>query len=140
MSKTNPFGYGKTFSGPDIRDRLSGIQGRIDEIDNDLQDHYVSMREEEYADTDHPEIDELVAEKKELADEAAELEDLDQDVEYIPEGYFQKYAEELAEELLPRDTLASWPCTCVDWKEAAEALQSDYTVLELYDETYYYRG
>ena len=48
-------------------------------------------------------------------------------------------AQELAEDcgLIPDD--AKWPCNCIDWEQAAEELQVDYSTVEYDGETYYYR-
>ena len=47
----------------------------------------------------------------------------------IRDSYSEDYAQELAEDngaISSSD--ASWPNTCVDWKQAARELQMDYTV------------
>ena len=48
----------------------------------------------------------------------------------IRDSYFEKYAEELADDLglLPKD--AAWPATCIDWEKAARELQVDYTSVD----------
>ena len=44
----------------------------------------------------------------------------------IRRSYFQDYAQELAEDcgMMPKDL--SWPCTCIDWEQAARELEMDY--------------
>jgi antirestriction protein len=58
----------------------------------------------------------------------------------IRESYFQEYAQELAEEcgMLP-DNL-TWPCTCIDWEQAAHELRFDYSAIEFDDVTYLIRS
>lgn len=56
----------------------------------------------------------------------------------IPDWEFQRYAEELADDLgvVPD---AQWPLTHIDWAAAAEELKVDYSVVEFDGETYYIR-
>jgi hypothetical protein len=58
----------------------------------------------------------------------------------IRDSYFEKYAEELADDLgaVPRD--AKWPMTCIDWKQAAEELQVDYTSVNFDNVIYWMRS
>ena len=60
-------------------------------------------------------------------------------VTLIRESYFQEYAQELAEDIgaIPKD--ASWPCTCIDWEQAARELRMDYSSVEYDGVTYWYR-
>lgn len=57
----------------------------------------------------------------------------------IRDSYFKEYAQQLADDIgaIPRD--ASWPCTCIDWDQAAHALQQDYTAVEFDGVTYWVR-
>lgn len=57
----------------------------------------------------------------------------------IRDSYFQKYAEQLADDLglVPSD--AGWPMTCIDWEQAARELQQDYTSVDFDGETYWIR-
>ena len=60
-------------------------------------------------------------------------------VTMIRDSYFKRYAMELADELgaVPAD--AGWPCTCIDWDQAARELQWDYSSVEFDGVTYWYR-
>lgn len=60
-------------------------------------------------------------------------------VELIRDSYFETHARELAEDLGAIPSNATWPCTCIDWKQAAEELQSDYTAGEFDGVTYWVR-
>ena len=53
------------------------------------------------------------------------------------EDYFETYARQLAEDIGAISGEEKWPLTCIDWKEAAEELQQDYTSLDFGGETYY---
>lgn len=56
----------------------------------------------------------------------------------ILESYFERYAQDLAEELY--EVADHWPFTCIDWEEAAEELKVDYTTYEIDGYTYYQRA
>ncbi len=60
-------------------------------------------------------------------------------VTLIADRYFKKYAMELADEIgaIPKD--ATWPCTCIDWDQAASELQMDYTSVEIDGHTFWVR-
>ena len=57
----------------------------------------------------------------------------------IADGYFQEYAQELAEDCGMVDTSARWPMTCIDWEQAARELQMDYSNILIHGSTYWYR-
>ncbi len=57
----------------------------------------------------------------------------------IRESYFKDYAQELAEELGAIPDSVTWPCTCIDWDQAARELQMDYTCVDFDGVTYYCR-
>lgn len=60
-------------------------------------------------------------------------------VTLIRDSYFEDYARELAEDIgaVPAD--AQWPMRCIDWKQAARELQTDYTTVEFDGVTYWTR-
>lgn len=60
-------------------------------------------------------------------------------VHLIAEGYFQDYAQDLAEGCGMVDTNASWPMNCIDWEQAARELQMDYSHIIIHGSTYWYR-
>lgn len=58
----------------------------------------------------------------------------------ISDHYFENYARDMAEDIHGRAIRdASWPFDCIDWEQAAEALQQDYTAVEYGDVTYWVR-
>lgn len=60
-------------------------------------------------------------------------------VELVADSYFQEYAQNLAEDCGMVDTNARWPMDCIDWKQAANELQMDYSYILIHDSTYWYR-
>lgn len=57
----------------------------------------------------------------------------------IRDTYFKDYAQELAEEIGAIPEGATWPCTCIDWDQAARELQYDYSGVEIDGITYWTR-
>ena len=57
----------------------------------------------------------------------------------VRDSYFQRYAQELAEDCGMIQDGARWPYTCIDWEQAARELQQDYTSLEYDGVTYWAR-
>ena len=85
-------------------------------------------------------------EKEQLAtlkEFAKEFEDYAVDFQYgeiaIRDSYFRDYAMELAEDSGAIDSNSVWPNTCIDWTEAANELQMDYTAIEFDGITYWVR-
>lgn len=58
----------------------------------------------------------------------------------IADDDFEDYARELAEECGMIKDDVSWPMTCIDWTEAAEELQQDYSQVEVDGTTYWFRS
>ena len=88
---------------------------------------------------DEDEVQELIA-LKALADEASGYAaDWTYGEMLIRDSYFEEYARQLAEDIgaIPSD--ARWPCTCIDWEQAARELRMDYTAVEFGDVTYWVR-
>lgn len=57
----------------------------------------------------------------------------------ILDGYFEDYARQMAEDIGAIDRDAGWPCGYIDWEAAANALQMDYTDVQLDGFTYWVR-
>lgn len=84
---------------------------------------------------------------REEAEELAELLDLQSQAEgycdwrhgctLINDDYFKEYAQEFAEDIGAINHDATWPNTCIDWEQAAEELQMDYTSVDFGGETFY---
>lgn len=58
---------------------------------------------------------------------------------FILESYFTTYAQQLADDIGAVDAKADWPNAYIDWEAAAEALQGDYSSIEVDGYTYYAR-
>lgn len=57
----------------------------------------------------------------------------------IRDSYFKEYAQELAEDIGAINEDATWPNTCIDWKQAARELQMDYTRVDFDGVAYWIR-
>jgi hypothetical protein len=60
-------------------------------------------------------------------------------VTLIRDSHFKDYAQQFAEDVGAIDDNARWPCTCIDWDQAARELQMDYSSTEFNETTYWYR-
>jgi hypothetical protein len=59
----------------------------------------------------------------------------------ISDIYFEDYAKQLAEDITDyRESEAQWPYNHIDWFEAAQELQNDYTSIDFDGETYWIRS
>lgn len=137
---------------------------RIDELQSDY-DALVSAKKEAIDARDSADEDEL--EKAEEALDAAEedlknfdeLDELNALTAFASEGeqassewhdgatlvldsFFTEYAQQLAEEIGLIDAAGThnWPFGCIDWGQAAEELQQDYTTADFDGETYWVRS
>jgi hypothetical protein len=99
------------------------LQDRIDELEE------MEERDEE----DQEELDNLLELKSNIGPTAWKY-----GVLLIPDSKFEEYAEDTARDISGIDT-NTWPFSCIDWSQAAEALQMDYSRVEYDNETYWYR-
>lgn len=60
-------------------------------------------------------------------------------VTLVRDSYFKDYAQELADDIGAIPAGASWPCTCIDWDQAARELRMDYSSVEFDGVTYWTR-
>lgn len=81
-------------------------------------------------------------EHKALIDEADGYGDFRHGEALIRDDGFEDYARELAGDLGYLDDKKSnqWPYTCIDWEQAANELQQDYTSVEFGGTTYWIRS
>jgi len=102
---------------------------------SELQARLIELQEYE-ADLDDDERAELAA--------LLEIDDLEylatDGAVLIAESEFEDYARSYATELWGNELEASWPFNCIDWKQAANDLSSEFTVIEYAGESYYTRG
>ena len=62
----------------------------------------------------------------------------DNGVYLVEENDFKEFAEEFAKGLYGFNS-NDWPFRCINWDEAAGELESDYSIIEIDDATYYYQ-
>jgi len=111
----------------------------------DMQDRLIELQgmREAYLDNPYSEVDLDDDEQAELA-ALLEIDDLEylatDNAVLIPESEFEDYARSYATELWGNELEASWPFNCIDWKQAANDLSSEFTVIEYAGESYYTRG
>ncbi len=120
----------------DSRDVIARIEQLRDEIEaaaipaNEIGGPNDSMEDER---------DELVA----LESLAEEAQGYAADWQYgeclIRDSYFERYAMELADDIGAIPNNAGWPCTCIDWEQAARELKMDYTQVDFGGEAYWIR-
>jgi len=69
-----------------------------------------------------------------------EIDDFMHGVSLIADDYFETYAQEYAHDVceMPGRGSLRWPFTCIDWKQAAEELKSDFSSVEIEGNTYYF--
>ena len=60
-------------------------------------------------------------------------------ITFIFDDYFEEYARELAADIgaIPND--CGWPCTCIDWEQAARELKMDYSCVRFAGAYFYFR-
>ena len=57
----------------------------------------------------------------------------------IRDSYFERHAQETAEECGLIDDSDRWPSYCIDWEYAARELKHDYSIIEVDGEDFWYR-
>lgn len=127
----------------DIIARIAELEGeRDDYVPDDADDNMladpVDFSRQEWAianPDDASELATLIA----LADEASGYSDWTHGATLIRDSYFVTYAQQFAEDIGAIQDESSWPCTCIDWEEAARQLQQDYTSVEFDGTTYWIR-
>lgn len=60
-------------------------------------------------------------------------------VTLIRDSYWKEYAQEYAEDVGAIPDNSRWPCTCIDWDQAARELRMDYTCADFDGVTYWFR-
>lgn len=93
------------------------------------------LEDPDFWEDEREELDKL----QELESELTGYGSLNDGMTMVRESYFTEYAMQYAEDLgaIPSD--ASWPATCIDWDQAANDLQMDYSAVEFDGVTYYVR-
>jgi len=112
-----------------------GINNTQDIIDSrDIIERIEELESDE--NIDETEICEL-KELQNVEEQASFTGDWEYGKTLIRDSYFKEYAQELAEDcgMIPNDL--KWPSDCIDWDQAAQKLQYDYTSID-YDGVEYW--
>ena len=119
----------------DIIERLEELEGDREALVEAVTDAEQALSEWDASD-DAEELKTLKA----LADEADGCMDWGHGETLVRDSYFKDYAQELADDIgaIPKDL--SWPCSCIDWDQAARELQMDYTSVDFGGVTYWIRS
>ena len=121
----------------DIIDSRNVI-ARIEE----LQEEGAKVFNEETAEEIEQETEEQ-AELKGLTDlqeEASSSPDWPYGEALIRDSYFKRYAQEFAKDTGALDGPRHWPNNCIDWDQATDELQMDYTSVDFSGVTYWIRS
>lgn len=89
---------------------------------------------------DDDEIEELLILEEVDSEVSGYTSDWKYGVTLVRDDYFERYAQEFADEIGAIDANAGWPNSCIDWERAARELQMDYISVEIDGTTYWYRG
>lgn len=133
----------------DIIDSRDIIE-RISELENDLGLPHAETEIESFnawlklqADNDESLHQDNARELLSLLKLQEQCEDYAEDWKYgvslIRDSYFKEYARQLAEDIGDIKGNERWPFNCIDWDEAAEQLQMDYTSVDFDGVTYWIR-
>jgi response regulator RpfG family c-di-GMP phosphodiesterase len=135
----------------ELEERRQELQVLKDELD-EAREIY---RQEGMSEED---IEKIEAVKERLSDaelefgheEAEELKELDALADQISEwkhgetlipcDKFERYARDFASDIGAIDDSLKWPCTCIDWEEAASELAMDFTEVTYLGTDYYVRS
>lgn len=137
-------GHGNVDNSEDIMDSRD-IIARIDELENDLQGTYETddiegMNFDTWLSIQDTEDLRELSMLRKLADECeGYADDWQHGASLIRDSYFQKYAEQFADDIGAIDRNATWPCNCIDWERATHELQMDYTSVDFDGVTYWVR-
>ncbi len=123
----------------DVIERLEELETEREELADAVEQDANESTIGELADWDEENGDELKT-LKAFAEEGEGFSDWRHGECFVRDSYFKEYAQQLAEDIgaIPND--AQWPCTCIDWDQAARELQMDYSSAEFCGITYYARS
>jgi chromosome segregation ATPase len=110
-------------------------QGEIDGLELDKSEYQnrlvASVNENEEAQS---ELNELTNLRDSIGSE------FPRGVTLIHESHFKEYAMQYADDVGAIADSHSWPLTCIDWDQAAEELQQDFSSVDLNGESYYFNA
>ena len=113
-------------------DDLADIQKRLDEAKEDLKTQEQELEEWDESD----EAEELKA-LQDFAEVCSDNREWKHGMTLINHSHFEDYARELAKDIGAISGEEKWPCTCIDWEQAAEELRIDYTEYVFGDVPFY---
>jgi hypothetical protein len=127
-----------TINSRDIIARIEELEGEIEQIEEaaDEADRDLTQDEEAAIEELQAELDTLQA----LAKQGQGCSGWKDGVTLIRDTYFEEWAKEYAFEIGALERPLEWPATCIDWADAANELQSDFTSVEFGGETYWVRS
>lgn len=123
----------------EIYDRHAELDDmRDDERDEDEQQEYEDLK----ALFDADEYDEYTNLKAFVFEAADYCSDWHYGEQFIRDGYFSEYAQQLAEDIGTVSNDAQWPNNhiYIDWEAAADELKQDYTSFDVAGTTYWARS
>lgn len=132
----------------ELRDERKGLVEMLDELKESIAGWESSPPEER---DDPEELDELHvalhSAEEELAiwdmdneDELKMLESVEDECDacgntWVHADHLTRYAQDSADDMGVKTDV--WPYTCIDWEQAAEELATDFTTVEVNEQTYY---
>jgi hypothetical protein len=122
----------------DLLERLDELEAREDDTDDEPAEGDVAQIGVDPLDED--ERDELkMLRELQTETEGYAGDSWEDGVTFIRDSDFERYAEELADDIGAIDRNAGWPLSYIDWSRAADALKQDYTSCEINGVEYWYR-
>lgn len=118
-----------TIDSRDVIARIEELGVLLDGGTFDEEDVYVVDIGDDLIDMDdeHGELEHLKA----FAEEAEGYSpDWAHGVTLVSDDYFERYAEELAQDIGAISSQDRWPLDCIDWEKAASELKVDYTAID----------
>lgn len=123
---TNVTKYDDIIDSRDVIARIEELEGEQEDLlDGQMFDDLAPKDRADFTEWEEENGHELYT-LRTLADEAKESPDWQDGETLIRDSYFQKYAQDLAEDCGMILKGNAWPCTCIDWERAARELQMDY--------------
>ncbi len=119
---------------------VSGAEGDVDEdTQTSLADALEEAQQALQEFTDGDEQEEL-SKLRALADQCEGYGDWAYGEALINDSYFERYAEQLAEDIGATGRDQKWPLNHIDWEAAAEELKQDYMSVEFDGTTFWMRS
>lgn len=130
-----------TIDSRDVIARIEELEAERDDYASEIDDKTgaAGVERRSWAESNPDEAAELKA-LQALAEEAeGYAPDWKHGEQLIRDSYFERFAQELADDLGYTNAEVSWPHTCIDWERAARELRMDYTGVDFDGVTYWVR-